>query len=246
MDHDMSRSSRSAVPYQKRMTDSEEGLQAADVTRIMLRPIASPLPLGFLALFVASLLISALQLHWVPAAEQHKLAIGLLALTVPLQLIGCLYGFLCRDVVASTGLGVLGGTWATVGVTLLSSPPDRESPGLGIVLVVAAGALLVPTVTALTSKVVAAGVLALAAVRFAVTGGYELTSAQEWQYAAGVCGIVVAGLALYAALASEMDSVTRRSVLPLLRQSLGRRAVSGRLAEQVETLACEAGVRQQL
>lgn len=223
-----------------------ERLRAQDATRIMLRPIASPLPLGFLALFVGSLLLSARQLHWIPATQSHELAIGILAFTVPLQLIGCLYGFLCRDVVASTGLGVLGGTWATLGVTLVSSPPSARSPGLGILLVVAAGALLVPTTGALTGKVVASLVLALAAVHFAISGGYELTSAAVWQYASGVCGIVLAGLALYAALATEVDSAARRDLLPLLRLAYGRRAVSGQLAEQMETLPLEAGVRQQL
>jgi hypothetical protein len=53
--------------------------------------------------------------------------------------------FLCRDVVASIGMGVLAGTWATLGVIVLTSAPGTTSPGLGILLVVAAGALLVPT-----------------------------------------------------------------------------------------------------
>jgi len=228
------------------MTDSADGPLAQEATRIVLRPIASPLPLGFLALFVGSLLVSALQLHWVPVAQRHEIAIGVLALTVPLQLIACLYGFLCRDVVASTGLGLLGGTWAVLGVTSLTTPPQATSPGLGILLVVAAGALLVPTVAALHSKVVAAVLLALAAVRFAITGGYELTSAPGWQYASGICGVVVAGLALYAALAAEVDSATRRNLLPLLRPESGQRAVSGRLTDQTQTLPREAGVRQQL
>ena len=212
----------------------------------MLRPIASPLPLGFLALFVGSLLLSSLQLHWIPATQRPEVAIGLLAFTVPLQLIACCYGFLCRDVVASTGVGVLGGTWATLGVSLVSSPPSARSPGLGILLVVAAGALLVPATAALTGKAVAALVLALAAVHFALSGSYELTSAAGWQHASGLCGIVLAGLALYAALATEIDSATRRNILPLLRTPYGRRAVSGQLAEQMETLPREAGVRQQL
>jgi hypothetical protein len=34
------------------------------VTRVVLRPLASPLPLGFLALAAATLLTSALQLGW--------------------------------------------------------------------------------------------------------------------------------------------------------------------------------------
>ncbi len=217
-----------------------------EVTRIVLRPLASPLPMGFLALFFASLLVSALQLHWVPATARHDLAIGILAFTVPLQLIGCLYGFPCRDVVASTGFGTLGGTWAALGVTLLTSPPAATRPGLGIVLVVAAGALLVPITASLASKVAASLVLFLAAVRFALTGGYELTAAAAWEYAAGVCGVVVAGVALYAALASELDSATRRDLLPLLRLAGGKRAVSGRLADQVARVSREAGVRDQL
>ncbi|MCA1834834.1 MAG: GPR1/FUN34/YaaH family transporter [Actinobacteria bacterium] len=236
----------SSAPYQQAVIDPRESLQEQDATRIVLRPIASPLPLGFLGLVVGSLLISALQLHWVPAAQRHELAIGLLAFTVPVQLIACLYGFLCRDVVASTGLGVLGGTWATLGVSLLTSPSGTTDPGLGIMLVVAAGALLVPATAALTSKVVATLVLVLAAARFAITGGYELTGAAVWQYASGVCGIVVAGVAVYAALAAEVDSATRRSVLPMLRPAHGQRAISGRLPEQVETLGREAGVREQL
>jgi succinate-acetate transporter protein len=236
----------SSVPFQQALIGPRERLLEQDATRIVLRPIASPLPLGFLGLVVGSLLISALQLHWVPAAQRHELAIGVLAFTVPVQLIACLYGFLCRDMVASTGLGVLGGTWATLGVSLLTSPPATTDPGLGIMLVVAAGALLVPATAALTSKVVAAVVLLLAAARFAITGGYELTGAPVWQYASGVCGIVVAGVAVYAALAAEVDSATRRNLLPMLRPPHGQRAVSGRLPEQVETLGREAGVREQL
>lgn len=72
----------------------------------------------------------------------------MLSFTVPIQLIACCYGFLCRDVVASTGLGVLVGTWATVGVSFLVSPPGTTNPGLGMLLVVMAGALLVPATAA--------------------------------------------------------------------------------------------------
>ena len=236
----------SSAPYEQAVIGPREGLREQDATRIVLRPIASPLPLAFLGLVVGSLLISALQLHWVPPAQRHELAIGVLAFTVPVQLIACLYGFLCRDVAASTGVGVLSGTWATLGVSLLTSSPATTDPGLGVMLVVAAGALLIPATAALTSKVVAALVLVLAAVRFAISGGYELTGHQVWQYASGVCGIVVAGIAAYAALAAEVDSATRRNLLPMLRPPHGQRAVSGRLPEQVQTLGREAGVREQL
>lgn len=112
-------------------------------------------------------------------------------------------------------------------------------------MLVAAGALLIPATAALTSKVVAALVLVLAAARFAISGGYELTGAAVWQYASGVCGIVVAGVAVYAALAAEVDSATRRSLLPMPPPPHGQRAY-GTAPEQVETLGREAGVHEQL
>lgn len=133
-----------------------------------------------------------------------------------------------------------------LGLILLTSPPGTTSAGLGILLVVAASALLVPALAALVSKTVASLVLVAAAARFAISGGYEVTSAPGWRYAAGVCGIVVAGLALYGALAGEMGNATRRNLLPLPRPAAGRRAVSGQLADPVATLSREPGVRQQL
>lgn len=222
------------------------GPRSEEMTRIVLRPLASPLPLGFLGLFMATLLVSAQQLHWIPVTQTHDLAIGVLAFTVPLQLIACGFGFLCRDVVAGTGIGVLAGTWATVGVSLLTAAPGSTSPGLGMVLVVAAGALLVPGLAAASSKVVAALVLAMAALRFGITGGYELIDSPAWEFAAGVAGVVLAGLALYGALAAELDSALRRTVLPLGRPARARRAVSGRLDDAVRRIAREAGVREQL
>ena len=41
------------------------------MTRVVLRPLASPLPLGFLALAAATLLTSALQLGWLAPDQQR-------------------------------------------------------------------------------------------------------------------------------------------------------------------------------
>lgn len=89
-----------------------------------------------------------------PVTQGHQIAIAVLAFAVPLQTIACVYGFLCRDEVASTGMGVLAGTWATFAVIVLTFPPGMTNR-LGILLVVAAGALLIPAVAALVSKTVA-------------------------------------------------------------------------------------------
>lgn len=213
---------------------------------VALRPISSPLPLGFLALFTGSLLLSAQQLHWIPATQSHPLAVGVLAITVPLQLVGCVFGFLARDPACGTGMGVLGGTWAATGVSIVTSPPGHAEAGLGVVLVVAAGALLVPTAVGAVSKVLVALVIGGAAARFAISGGYELSGSPAWEHSSGITGVVVAGLAGYAAVAFELEGALGRAVLPIGRWGRGRRAVSGRFTDQVVDLAHEPGVREQL
>lgn len=138
--------------------------------RVVLRPVGTPLPLGFLALAVATTAFAAVQLGWVPLDQGRVAALAALLFTVPLQLVACVFGFLARDPVAGTGMGVLAGTWAVVGATTLTSPPGSSSPGLGVVLIAAAACLLVPAAAA-RGKLVAAAVMALSAVRFAVTAG---------------------------------------------------------------------------
>jgi succinate-acetate transporter protein len=217
----------------------------SSAARVVLRPIGSPLPLGLLALFVGSLLLSAVQLRWFQPTHAHVIAIAVLAIVVPLQLLGCVFGLLDRDPACATGMGLLSGTWAATGVSTVVGPPGGVQAGLGVVLVIAAGALLVPAAGA-ASKAVLTVVLAGAAIRFAISGGYELTGSQVWAHASGIAGIAVAALAVYAALAFELEATLGRPVLPIGRTGAGRRAVSGRLDYQIADLAREPGVRKQL
>ena len=55
--------------------------------RIMLRPIGNPLPLGFLALAGATLLVSGLQLGWLATDQSRDVALILIAFVFPLQLV---------------------------------------------------------------------------------------------------------------------------------------------------------------
>jgi hypothetical protein len=61
--------------------DLQQRLEA--VTRVVLRPLASPLPLGFLALAAATLLVSALQLGWLALDQQQPVALALIAFVAP-------------------------------------------------------------------------------------------------------------------------------------------------------------------
>jgi hypothetical protein len=75
-------------------------------TRIVLRPLAGSLALGFVGLSMATITVTALQLGWIPTAQQHEVAIALLAFVVPIQGIASIFGFLGRDGVAATGMGI--------------------------------------------------------------------------------------------------------------------------------------------
>jgi uncharacterized protein len=214
-------------------------------TRVVLRPVASPLPLGFLGLVAATVLFSAVQLHWIPTTQSSVAALTALVVTVPLQLLASVIGFLARDPVAATGMGVLAATWALTGVVTLQSPPGAVSPGLGVLLLTAAVAVLVPAVAG-RSKLAVAVTMASTAVRFGVTGGYELSGSAGWRVAAGVVGLVVAACAGYAALALELESHGRREVLPIGRSGLARESAGGQGVFDEEELAREPGVRPRL
>jgi succinate-acetate transporter protein len=156
-------------------------------TRVVLRPIANPLPLGFLALAAGTLLVSGLQLGWMAPAQGHDVGLILLAFVFPLQLVAAIFGYLARDVVAGTGMGLLSGTWLAIALVTLTAPePGATSDALGLFLLLAGAAMLVPFAAATTAKLVPAAVLGTTAVRFAVTGVYQLSGASLWKHLAGV------------------------------------------------------------
>lgn len=215
-------------------------------TRVVLRPLATPLPLGFLALVLATVMFSAVQLGWIPPSQGRIAGLAALVATVPLQLTAAVFGFLTRDPVAATGMGLLAGTWGTVALTTLTSAPGATSAGLGVLLMTAGLAMQVPAASAAASKLVPAAVMSLAGFRFAVTGIYEVTGSGAWKAAAGWTGLALAVLALYAGLALELEGAQGRTILPLGRRGAGQAAVRGEAPTDATALASEAGVRSQL
>lgn len=215
------------------------------VARIVVRPIGTPLPLGFLGLLVATVTFSALQLHWLPPEQGRVVALGVLAFTVPVQLLASVYGFLARDPVAGTGMGVLAGTWGAAGLVTYTSPPGTASAGLGALFLAAALAMLVPTAAA-GAKLAAGVVMGLSALRFALTGVAEVTGDPTWFTVAGITGLVLAAAALYAALGFELEDANHRTVLPVLRRGAGSDVMTGSVDEELRDISHEAGVRKQL
>jgi uncharacterized protein len=217
------------------------------LARIVLRPIGNPLPLGFLALAGGTLLVTGLQLGWLEPNEGKNVALILIAFVFPLQLLAAVFGYLGRDVVAGTAMGLLSGTWLSVALVMLTADkPGATSDALGLFLLMAGLAMLVPASGAATGKLLAAAVLFTTAARFALTGLYQLTAAGTWEDAAGVVGLLLWAVAVYAAAALALEDAQRRTLLPVGRRGAGRAAVGGDLESQLAGLEREAGVREQL
>lgn len=212
----------------------------------MLRPLGSPLPMGLLSLAVASLLLGCLQIGAVDRAEGHKVALIVLGFTVPLQLTATVLCFLSRDTVAGCALGLFAGAWLASSLVLLTSPPGATSSAFGVFLVALAGALLVVMGGAAGGKAGVAAVLVAGAGRFLLAGLYDLTADTGLEHAAGIIGLVLVAVAVYSALATEVEDVHGRSVLPIGRRRRAALAMRGGFLEQLEGLEREAGVRQQL
>jgi succinate-acetate transporter protein len=213
------------------------------VTRVNLRPVASPLPMGFVALSVATIAVAALNLGWIPDSEGDTVALSLLVFVVPLQAVTAIFGMLARDGVAATGMAILTGTWATFGLTMLTSPPGSTSDGLGAVLVMSAISMFLVSIGASLGRLVAALVLFGASLRFATSAIYQLTGSTTWEDITGWVGVALGAVALYAAFAALLEGVQGRSVLPMGRRQKGRKAVEGGLTEQVVDVTHEPGVR---
>jgi succinate-acetate transporter protein len=221
--------------------DRDERLPA----QIVLRPLGHPLPLGFLALAVGTLVLSALQLGWIPPTDGRVVALTALGFTAPLQLLAAILGFQVRDTVAGTGMGLLSGTWVVIGLVMYTSPPGATSDGLGVMLLGAGLALCVPALAAV-GKPVAAAVLGTAALRFAFAGLAQLTGSAAWEKTAGLVGLLLALLALYAATAFELEAVRHRTILPLLRRGAAHSSTGAGTSGQPDHLAQEPGIRAQL
>ncbi len=217
----------------------------APPSRIVLRPLATPLPLGFLAQFVATGSFAAVQLGWVAESQDVIVALGVLVLSVPLELLASVMGFLARDPVASTGMGILAGTWAAASLITLRTPPGASVDALGVILIASATALVVPAIAG-KGKGAAAAVIAMSSLRFALTGVAELSSSPTWLAVAGWAGIALAAVSFYAALGFELEGTRQKDVLPLGRRGAARQALEPGREPEHDELVREPGVRQQL
>ncbi|MFB6477431.1 GPR1/FUN34/YaaH family transporter [Streptomyces virginiae] len=194
-------------------------------TTTVLRPLGTPLPVGFLGLAAGAFVVSAVQLGWIPPHERHAVAVVLVAVAFPLQLLAALIGFRVRDTAFATAMAVLATGWLVQGILLSAGPVPEARHALGLFLVVTAVALLVPIASAGAGKLAASVVIGCAALRLALTGIQQLTRSPTWEVAAGAAGLALTVLALYAATAFALEDTQGRPVLPVGRHGSGAQAM---------------------
>ncbi|MEU2711358.1 GPR1/FUN34/YaaH family transporter [Streptomyces sp. NPDC007205] len=216
------------------------------LTRIMLRPLASSLPLGFFAFGTGSVLLTAVQLSWVPLAQSRPLMLLILVFVVPLELLSGIFAFLARDSGAACGLSVLGCAWAGSALVTLSGPPGQPSPGLAVFLLSIAPLMLLLGAAAIPGKPLFSALLLIGACRFVLTGIHEAGGAAVLRTAAGWTGVALAAFALYGGFALLLEDTAQRTILPLGRRGRARTSLQGDLGHQLEQTEREAGVRRQL
>jgi succinate-acetate transporter protein len=226
--------------------DGQTPTDSLAATRVFLRPVASPFSLGFAALATATLVMSGHELGWYGADEHVLVGIAIALFAPGLQALASIFGFLARDVIAATAMGVLSGTWLVTGITLIVIPAGFHSDVLGTFLFAPGAVLLISSLGAATVKLVPALVIGTAGLRFLLSGAAQTSGNGTVSDVAGIRGLVLCALALYAAASLEIEALKHRTILPTLRRGEGRRALRAPLADQVREVATEPGVREQL
>ena len=228
------------------MKDKDSQPRLEDVTRVVLRPLASPLPLGFFAFGMGSVLQSALQFGLIPQADVQNLALLFGAFVFPLELLAALLAFPSRETVGATILSIIAFSWLGTAIVTYVSGPDPTSPTIGYLYLSIAVILLLLGAVGALGKPLLASVMFLAFFRYGLNGLYELLALGWIQPVSGIIGCAIFALSLYGGLALALEDVQHRTVLPFGRRGEARDAIEGELGDQVGPVAKEAGVRKQL
>ncbi len=224
---------------------SEED-KAQSVTRIVVRPLGSALPLGFFAFAIGTVLLAAAELKWIPPTETLLLVVILLTYVAPLELLAGIFGFLSRDAGAATAMTIFGAGWIALGLYFLHAGMAARSVTFGMFMVLDSLAILSIAIVSIGGKPLIAIILFLSALRFLLVAAVQFGAGAAIGLASGAVGMLTGLFALYGGLALLMEDVKQRTVLPVFRRSSAKQAMEGSLEEQLTRIAREAGVRQQL
>jgi succinate-acetate transporter protein len=216
---------------------------AQEMTRIVLRPIGSPLPLGFFTVAIDNVLVSTLQWGLLPAADRRAVALIVFPAFI-VQAIAGLFALSARDSIAGTLMLSFATTWLIDALVFFVNPSGAAA-ALGVFYVVFAVFISFMLASALLKRAIVA-VLTVAAPRFLISGVAEITGNQPLAKAGAVLGFLLAAVALYTAFALLMEDSRGREVLPIGRFGAARQATHGTLADELRGIERQPGVRTTL
>jgi hypothetical protein len=96
------------------------------MTRIVLRPIGSPLPLGFFTVAIDNVLVSTLQWGVLPRADRRSVALIVLPAFVVQAVVG-IFAIGARDSIAGTLMLSFATTWLVDALILYLNPPGAAA-----------------------------------------------------------------------------------------------------------------------
>ena len=213
------------------------------MTRIVLRPIGSPMPLGFFTVAIDSVLFSALQWGLLPATDRRAAALIVFPAFVVQTIVG-IFAFLGRDSIAATLMMSFATTWLIDALVFYVNPAGA-APALGIFFIVLAVFAAFMLASAFPKRALAA-VLVVAVPRFLIAGIAEVTGGPGVAKASAVLGFLLAAVAMYTAFALLLEDSRGREVLPIGRLGMARQATHGTLSMQLRNIERQAGVRRTL
>jgi succinate-acetate transporter protein len=213
------------------------------MTRIILRPIGSPLPLGFFTVAIDNVLVSTLQWGLLPLTDRRTIAL----IVFPAFIVQAIVGIIAlgaRDSIAGTLMLSFATTWLVDALVLFLYPPGAAA-ALGIFYIVFAAFVALMLVSALLKRALAA-VLAVAMPRFLIAGIAEITGSQPLAQAGAALGFLLAAVSMYTAFALLLEDSRGRELLPIGRLGAARQATHGTLAVELRDIERQAGVRRTL
>jgi succinate-acetate transporter protein len=220
--------------------------QVKDITRIVVRPLGSALPLGFFAFATGTVLLASAELKWISPAEKLALISIVLAFVAPLELLSSLFAFFSRDTGAATAMAIFGDSWIAFSLYFLNLGMQAETTTFGIFLIMDSLAVLALGVASFAGKPLLSLILLIAAVRFLLVACVQFGAGASAQIASGIVGLLTGVFAVYGGLALLLEDVKQKTVLPMFRRRNAKAALEGSLEDQLDRIASEAGVRQQL
>ncbi|MEV4613114.1 GPR1/FUN34/YaaH family transporter [Kitasatospora sp. NPDC049258] len=233
-----SESSPAGAPDGRRFEPDLRGM-----TRINLRPIASPMPLGFYTVGIASVMVGCFQLGVFEDGARRAVGLAILPAFV-LQLVVAVFALGARDALAATLMACFSGLWLASSLVLVVDPVGGTSV-LGVLN--ATFALFALMMAAVAGRKRALWlVLCTAVPRFAVAALSNLTGVAGLGTLSGALGLLLAAVALYTAFALMLEDMRGEEVLPIGRSGPAHHAVEGDLTVQLRDLERQAGVRRTL